>query len=84
MTLTLDAHNVALPSDIPTDDSNTYKIYDTHTPEVSLDDNSGVNELLMVQSYIYQQHRINYWKLFQHMVSTTDTTLVMVIHKQLM
>lgn len=45
VTLTLDAHNVALPSDIPTDDSNTYKIYDTHTPEVSLDDNSGVNEL---------------------------------------
>ena len=45
VTLTLDAHNVALPSDIPTDDSNTYKIYDTHTPEVSLDDNSGINEL---------------------------------------
>lgn len=45
VSLTLDAHNQALPSDIPTSANATYKIYDTHTPEVSLNDNSGINEL---------------------------------------
>jgi len=42
--LTLDSHSTALPSSIPTNTTNTYKIYDTHTPTVTLDDNSGVNE----------------------------------------
>ena len=45
VSLTLDAHNQALPSDIPTSANATYKIYDTHTPEVALNDNSGINEL---------------------------------------
>ena len=44
VTLTLDSHSTALPADIPASDTNTYKIYDTHTPTVTLDDNSGVNE----------------------------------------
>ena len=44
VTLTLDSHSTALPADIPASDSNTYLIYDTHTPTVTLDDNSGVNE----------------------------------------
>ena len=43
--LTLDTMSTADPSVIPTGPiSNTYKIYDTHTPTVSLDDNSGINE----------------------------------------
>ena len=42
--LTLDSHSTADPDDIPTNTTNTYKIYDTHTPTVTLDDNSGVNE----------------------------------------
>tara|TARA_S200002703_G_scaffold35567_1_gene30633 strand:+ start:2279 stop:5773 length:3495 start_codon:yes stop_codon:yes gene_type:complete len=42
--LTLDSHSTALPASIPTNTTNTYKIYDTHTPTVTLDDNSGVNE----------------------------------------
>jgi len=42
--LTLDSHSTALPSAIPTSDTDTYEIYDTHTPTVTLDDDSGVNE----------------------------------------
>jgi hypothetical protein len=42
--LTLDSHSTATPGVTPTSDSNAYKIYDTHTPTVTLDDNSGVNE----------------------------------------
>ena len=34
VSLTLDSHSTAYPPDIPTDDSNTYKIYDTHTPKL--------------------------------------------------
>ena len=42
--LTLDSHSTALPASIPTNTTNVYTIYDTHTPSVTLDDNSGVNE----------------------------------------
>ena len=42
--LTLDSHSTATPGVTPTSDSNAYKIYDTHTPSVTLDDNSGINE----------------------------------------
>ncbi len=44
VTLTLDAHDIAYPPDIPTSDNNTYKIYDTHTPEVALSSTTGINE----------------------------------------
>ena len=42
--LTLDAHNTADPSEIPTDSSTAYKIYDTHTPTVGLSATTGINE----------------------------------------
>lgn len=42
--LTLDTMSTADPAVIPTNTTNTYKLYDTHTPTVALDDNSGVNE----------------------------------------
>ena len=43
--LTLNTMSTADPSVIPVGPtSNTYKIYDTHTPTVTLDDNSGINE----------------------------------------
>ena len=44
VTLTLDSHNTATPGTTPTSDNNTYKIYDDHTPEVSLDITTGINE----------------------------------------
>lgn len=44
VTLTLDSHNTADPSVIPTSDNTAYKIYDTHTPEVSLSATTGINE----------------------------------------
>jgi len=45
ISLTLNTHTTANPSDLPIADSdNTYKIYDTHTPVVSIDDNDGINE----------------------------------------
>ena len=45
ISLTLNTHTTANPSDLPIADSdNIYKIYDTHTPVVSIDDNDGVNE----------------------------------------
>ena len=42
--LTLDTMSTADPAVIPINTTNTYKLYDTHTPTVALDDNSGVNE----------------------------------------
>ena len=44
VTLTLDAHNTADPSVIPTNDNNSYKIYDDHTPTVTLSGTTGINE----------------------------------------
>lgn len=44
VTLTLDSHSTALPSAIPASDNDTVEVYDTHTPTVTLDDTSGVNE----------------------------------------
>lgn len=44
VTLTLDSHSTADPGVIPTNANANHKIYDTHTPSVTLDDNSGVNE----------------------------------------
>ena len=44
VTLTLDSHNTATPGTTPTDDDATYKIYDDHTPEVSPDIITGINE----------------------------------------
>ena len=44
VSLTLDSHTSALPADIPASDSVVFKLYDDHTPTVTLDDNSGVNE----------------------------------------
>ena len=44
VTLTLDSHTTANPAVIPADDDNNYKIYDTHTPTVSLSGTSGINE----------------------------------------
>lgn len=44
VTLTLDSHSTADPSVIPDSITAGIKVYDTHTPEVSLDDNSGINE----------------------------------------
>ena len=42
--LTLDTMSTADPAVIPRNTTNSFKIYDTHTPTVALDDNSGVNE----------------------------------------
>ena len=42
--VTLDSHSTADASVIPTSDSLTIRQYATHTPEVTLDDNSGINE----------------------------------------
>jgi|APSaa5957512535_1039671.scaffolds.fasta_scaffold00062_48 hypothetical protein len=42
--LTLDAHNTADPSQIPTDSSTAHKIYDTHTPTVGLSATTGINQ----------------------------------------
>ena len=44
VTLTLDSHSTALPASIPTDDTANYKIYDDHTPTVSLSTSTGINE----------------------------------------
>ena len=44
VSLTLDSHTTAQPSVIPADDSGAFKIYDTHTPSLSLSSNTGVNE----------------------------------------
>ena len=42
--LSLDSHSTADPSVIPSTATKQIKVYDTHTPEVALDDNSGINE----------------------------------------
>ena len=42
--LTLDSHSTATPGVTPISNSVAYKIYDTHTPSVTLNDDSGVNE----------------------------------------
>ena len=42
--LTLDTMSTADPAVIPINTTDTFEIYDTHTPSVTLDDNSGVNE----------------------------------------
>ena len=42
--LTLDSHSTATPGVAPTSDSNSYKIYDTHTPSVTLSSTSGINQ----------------------------------------
>ena len=44
ITVTLDSHTTANPSVIPTSSNDAVEIYDTHTPTVALDDNSGINE----------------------------------------
>lgn len=44
VSLTLDSHSTATPGTTPTDDDATYKIYDDHTPEVSLSATTGINE----------------------------------------
>ena len=44
VTLTLDSHSTALPASVPTSDNTAHKIYDTHTPTVSLSASTGVNE----------------------------------------
>ncbi|SVC81034.1 uncharacterized protein METZ01_LOCUS333888, partial [marine metagenome] len=43
--LTLDAHSTATPSEIPRDTSTAHKVYDEHTPSLTLNDNSGINEI---------------------------------------
>ena len=42
--LSIDSHSTADPAVIPETTTAIIKVYDTHTPEVSLDDNSGINE----------------------------------------
>jgi hypothetical protein len=42
--LTLDTMSTADPAVIPINTTDTFEIYDTHTPSVTLDDDSGVNE----------------------------------------
>jgi hypothetical protein len=44
VTLTLDSHSTATPGTTPTSDDNSYKIHDDHTPDVSLDITTGINE----------------------------------------
>lgn len=44
VTLTLVSHTTATPSEIPINESDTFKIYSEHTPELSLDLTSGINE----------------------------------------
>ncbi len=43
--LTLDSHSTADPSVIPDSASAVFKVYDTHTPTVSINDTSGINEV---------------------------------------
>ena len=44
VSLTVDSHSTALPSLIPSTTSTVYEVYDTHTPTLTVDDNSGINE----------------------------------------
>lgn len=45
VSLTLDSHSTATPGLVPLDEGASYKIYDTHTPEVTLDKTTGINEI---------------------------------------
>ena len=42
--LSLDSHDTATPGLVPLDDDAVYRIYDTHTPELSSDKITGINE----------------------------------------
>ena len=42
--LTLNTMSTANPASIPRNTTDTFEVYDTHTPTVTLNDNSGVNE----------------------------------------
>jgi len=44
VTLTLDSHTTATPAVIPTNDSSAFKIYDDHTPSVTLSTITGINQ----------------------------------------
>ena len=44
VSLTLDSHSTSTPGLVPLDEDNSYKIYDTHTPELSTDIITGINE----------------------------------------
>jgi hypothetical protein len=44
VTVTLDSHSTANPAVIPDSATTQIKVYDTHTPEVALDANTGINE----------------------------------------
>ena len=45
ISLTLNSHTTANPADLPIADSdNNFKVYDTHTPSVSINDSDGINE----------------------------------------
>jgi len=44
VSLTVDSHSTAQPSVIPVDDDDTFEIYDTHTPSLTLDVTTGINE----------------------------------------
>ena len=44
VSLTVDSHSTAQPSVIPVDDDDTFEIYDTHTPSVTLSTTTGINE----------------------------------------
>lgn len=62
VTLTLDSHSTADPSVIPDSFTAGIKVYDTHTPEVSLSSNSGVNESA------FSGHRVTF-------TNNTETTI---------
>ena len=62
VTLTLDSHSTADPSVIPDTFTAGIKVYDTHTPEVSLSSNSGVNESS------FSGHRVTF-------TNNTETTI---------
>jgi len=44
ITVTLNSHSTALPASIPTNATDAVEIYDAHTPTLSLDDATGINE----------------------------------------
>lgn len=44
VTLTLDVHSSATPGILPLDDTASFKIYDTHTPDTTSDIATGINE----------------------------------------
>lgn len=44
VTVTLDSHSTANPSVIPDSATTQIQVFDTHTPEVSLSSNTGINE----------------------------------------